>query len=514
MIRRLGPLAVILLAAAPLRGQLPYLTAPRGTLRIELGGSFGPASEEFADGTRRGFGDPVAAAALTAASSPLVADLEDRLTAILAAPSSGRGSLGGLAADLMLQHNVGTIGLAVGVTDRLTAFASLPIVSTRTEAKLTPDVTGATLGLNPALLGDQASAAFLDQFQASLDAVAQRITNGDYDQSPELLALANTTVQDGAVLHDGLAALLVNPSSASPVLPIADSPDGAALLAAVATYQDRFGNQLGVPVPAGGLALPASAITESDFGALLTASDAFDLATFDEQPLVGLGDVELGVTWQLASRRSVEERSWFGAWLTGSAVLPTGTPPRADRLRDAGTGDGQLDLRFRGTVEFGRGRIGLRASGDWRSQLEGSREVRIGNRDQFLLPVTRLATLRWNPGDVLTVTAQPYWRLVDRLAIAGSVQWFHRGEDRWSLPAGAAAPFGGSVTTMGNGTAASAVRVGLGLSYAHDGTRRTGETFMPVEAGLAVERTVASGSGLVAAELTTRLWFRVYKRLW
>ena len=37
---------------------------------------------------------------------------------------------------------------------------------------------------------------------------------------------------------------------------------------------------------------------------------------------------------------------------------------------------------------------------------------------------------------------------------------------------------------------------------------------MPVEAGLAIERTVASGSGLVPAALTTRLWFRVYKKLW
>ncbi len=513
MMRRLLPALGLLLATAPLAGQLPYLTAPRGTLRIAFGGGFSPASEEYADGSRRAFGDPVAAAALTASAAPVVADLEQRLTTILGTPASG-GSLGALDAQLMRQRNVGTIGLAVGVTDRLTIFASLPIVSARTEAKLTPDVSNATLGLNPALLGNQSSGAYLDQFQASLDAVAGRISAGDFDQSPDLLALATRTVQEGAAFHDAVAALLVNPSSASPVLPLGDSPDGSALLATAADYHDRFGNELGVAAPTGGLALPSAAITESEFDALLTASDAFNLATFDEQPLVGLGDIELGVTWHLASRSSAERRSWFGAWFTGSAVLPTGTPPRADHLRDPGTGDGQLDLRVRGTVETGRGRVGVRASADWRSQLAGTREARIGRRDEFLLPVTRLASLRWNPGDVLTLTARPYWRLADRLAIAGSVQWFHRGTDRWSLPGDQAAPFGGDVATMGDGTAASAVRVGLGMSYAHDGTRRDGERRMPVEAGLAIERTVASGSGLVPVALTTRLWFRVYKKLW
>ncbi len=513
MSRRLVLAAALSVAWSPLAGQLPYLTAPRGTLRIELGGSFGPASEEFADGTRRGFGDPVAASALTASQSPMVADLERQLATLLGTPAGG-GSLGALEADLMLQHNVGTIGLAVGITDRLTAFVSLPIVSTRTEATLTPDATSATLGLNPALLGDQSSSQFLEQFQAALDEVAAHRDAGDYAQSAELQALADQVLADGPVFHDALAALLVNGASASPVLPLGDSPDGAALLLAVSGYADRFTNQLGVAAPTVGPALPASAITDSDFGALLTASDAFDLATFDEQPLVGLGDVEMGMTWQLTARQSTEHHAWFGAWITGSVTLPSGTPPRADHLRDAGTGDGQLDLRLGGTVETGRGRLGLRASADWRNQLAGTREARVGGRDEFLLPASRLASLRWDPGNLLTISARPYWRLADRLAIAGSATWFRRGEDRWTLPAGAPAPRFGDVSAMGLGTAASAVRLGIGLSYAHDGSQPDGTRRMPVEAGLALERTATSHSGLVPAALTTRLWFRVYKKLW
>jgi hypothetical protein len=146
-------------------------------------------------------------------------------------------------------------------------------------------------------------------------------------------------------------------------------------------------------------------------------------------------------------------------------------------------------------------------------QLTGSREARIGPRDAFLLAASRTAVLDWNPGDVFTWSARPFYRIADRLAIVGSAVYFRRGEDRWSA-AGGTIPSGADLAAMGRGTNGTALRIGAGLSYAHDGRHVDGVQRAPVEAGLAIERTAWSGSGLVAQQHLTRMWFRVYKRLW
>lgn len=512
MIRRLPLGLVLACAAAPLPAQLPYLTAPTGTLRIELGGVFEPTSAEFADGRRRDFGDPIGAAALTAATSPLVRDLESRLGAVLGRASSGH-TLGALNADAMLQRGTGVIGLAAGITERLTAVVRIPIVSVRTEARVTSDPTGATLGLNPALLGDQTSDQFLTRFDAALAELAARIAAGDYAGSPDLEALANQTLSEGSALRTSLGALLVG-DGASPVLPTASSGDGADLLAQVTTVRDRFGGALGIPGFTGTPGLPAEPITSAGFEQLLDAPGGFDLAPFDQQPLVGLGDVELGLVAMVAGGATAERRSWFGLWVSGGVTLPTGTPPDPTFLRDGGTGDGQLDLNLGATVDVGRGRLGVRGNVQYQRQFAGEREARVGARDEFLLPAYRQALLDWDPGDVLHVSATPYLRLADRLAITGNAAWFSRGEDRWSLSDSAAVIGTATTEGMATGTSATGLRLGLGMSYAHAGTTRSGETRMPVEAGIAIERTVSSGSGLVPAPLTTRVWFRVYKRLW
>lgn len=512
MIRRLPLGLALACAAAPLPAQLPYLTAPTGTLRIELGGSFEPTSSEFADGGRRDFGDPIGAAALTAATSPLVRDLESRLGEVLGRSVTGH-SLGALSADAMLQRGTGIIGLATGISERLTAVARIPIVSIRTEARVTSDPTGATLGINPALLGDQASEQFLTQFDAALGELAVRIDAGDYAGSPELAALAAQTLTEGSALRESLGELLLG-DGASPVLPTVGSGDGDDLLARVAAVRDRFGGSLGIPGFTGAPGLPAEAITAAGFDQLLEAPGGFDLAPFDQQPLVGLGDVELGLVALVARGGTTDRRSWFGLWVSGGVTLPTGTPPDPTFLRDGGTGDGQLDLNLGAIVDAGRGRLGVRGSIQYQRQLVGEREARVGGRDEFLLPAYRQAVLDWDPGDVLTVSATPYLRLADRLAITGNATWFSRGEDRWSQRDSASVIGTATTDLMAAGTSAAGLRVGLGMSYAHAGTTRSGETRMPVEAGIALERTVSSGSGLVPAPLTTRLWFRVYKRLW
>ncbi len=501
------PLLLLLAAAGlapPTRAQLPYQTVPTGALRIELGGAFLPVTQEFADGDLRRLGDPIAASPLFGTT------LASRLTALLGRPASG-GTSGTLTADLMQQRGIGTIGLGVGVSSRLSLSARIPIVSIRTEWAVDHDGEGATLGLNPALRGDPGSQLFADQFDAALGLLRTRRDAGDYASDPALQALADAVLADAPVWRARFVATVVTPSTAELALPLALSPDGSELLAQATAWRDQLTGPLGIEGFTALPTLPVAPVTTEDIAALLTGASGFGLLPPDEIPLVALGDVELEANYLLVARHDSSTRRWFGAWLQGGVTAPTGTPPRHDRLRDLGTGDGQMDVTLGAVVEVGSGRFGLRAEGRYRRQMEGERVARVADRDEFLVPVTRVATLRWDPGDEVTVTAQPFVRLADRLALSGSLTWWQRGRDAWRAESGDP---DSEVTRMGDGTAANALRLGAGLAYAHAGTHVDGVTRMPVEAGLSLERTVASGEGLVARPLTTRLWFRVYARLW
>lgn len=499
----LAPLLVAA-AAGSASAQLPYLTVPSGGLRIELGGAFLPVTQEFADGDLRRLGDPLAGSSLFGSS------LGPRLTELLGQPAEG-GSGGGVTAEVMQQRGVGTIGLGVGVTSRLTVGVRIPIVSARSEWAITPDEGGATVGLNPALRGNQASQLFADQFESALGALRTRRDAGDYDADPQLRALADQLLTEAPVWRARFVSLVLNPGTAEQVLPVTASADGSALLEQATQFRDQLTGPLAIAGFTSLPALPAEAVTGEEIGALLTDAGAFGLVAPDEIPLVTLGDVEFEANWLLFARADSAARRWSGAWVQGGVTLPTGTPPRADRLRDPGTGDGQMDVSVGATAEFGAGRLGLRGSVAYRHQLAGERETRITTRDAFLVPASRTELLQWDPGNELTLTAQPFYRIADRLALTGSLTWWRRGDDAWTRSDGTTDP---DVAAMGDGSAASAVMIGAGVAYAHHGAHVDGVQRRPVEAGLSLERTVASGSGLVPRPLTTRLWFRVYGRLW
>jgi hypothetical protein len=341
--------------------------------------------------------------------------------------------------------------------------------------------------------------------------VRTRRDAGDYDGDPALRALADAILVDGPVWRARFVATVLTPSTAEPVLPIAASPDGTELLAQAAAWRDQISGPLGVEGFTSLPALPVDPVTSEQLAAALTSPSGFGLVPPDAQPLVGIGDVELEAHYLLVARSDTATRRWLGVWLHGGITAPTGTPPRADRLRDLGTGDGQLDLALGATAEVGAGRLGVRATGWYRNQLAGDRVARVAPRDAFLVPASRTATLRWDPGNEVRVHAQPFFRIADRFALTATLAWWRRGHDTWTAQDGGTDP---GITAMGAGTAASAAVLGAGFAYAHHGVHVDGVPRMPVEAGLGIERTVTSGSGLVAQSLTTRVWFRVYGRLW
>jgi hypothetical protein len=516
-LRLLRPLVVLLVGALPATAQLPLMTAPRGTLRIELGGAFAPTLDAAIDGTTRPLGSRLAAASFDASRTPLIADLETRLGSILGRPATP-GSLGALDAVAEWQRGTGTIGLGWGVSSRVTAFATIPFVSVRTQVAFTPRADGATLGLNPAdpFVGDGGSRAVTEQFFAEFDgAIAQleaRVDEGAYAGDPTLAALAQQTLVEAPALRASLAALLLD-DGASSVLPLASSADGTALLGTIATLRERFGTALGIAGFGSAPALPAAAVTAEDFNRLLAAPTGFGIAQLNEIPVTSLGDVQVGATVALATRAKPGASSWLGAWITAGATLPTGRLARPDRLLEQPTGDRAPGVLARGTIEVGRGRLGLRADAGMQLRLAATEPARIGARDQLFRPASRLASLERNPGDIVTIGVQPFLRIVDRFALVGSARYERIGDDAWQAAAGTDLPAGLDPSVMNAGTGSSALRVGLGLSYVHDGVHRDGTVKMPVEASLQVERAVWSGAGIVSTTLGSRMMFRVYKKL-
>jgi hypothetical protein len=200
--RQLSILSLIFVAAAgTAAAQAPIVIPPSGTLRIELRGEFAPASEEMADGTRRNVGAALSLASLTPATFPAMSDLASRLRPIIG--NDYTGTMGSLVSIGEFQRGVGTIGLAAGIKSWLSLWADIPIVSVRSQFKLTHDGTAATVGVNPALLGS-GSAGFLSQFDAALAALDNAIASGEYQHDPTLQQLAQATATSAPALRSAL----------------------------------------------------------------------------------------------------------------------------------------------------------------------------------------------------------------------------------------------------------------------------------------------------------------------
>lgn len=517
---RIRALLSILLAfgAARLPAQLPLLTAPRGALRIEFGGRFAPATSAWIDGTKRDLGDPLTLTSLTATATPLLSDLEARLGEILGRPATA-AQLGSIATIAETQRGVATIGLALGLTRRITLFGTVPIVSVRSQRSISFDATGASVGSNPADPnignpgGRAQTEAFFNEFDAALATLSTRFNRGDYSTDPTAQTLAQQTLSDAPALRTSLYTLLIDSLLASAVLPTGTSADGAALLARITGLRNRFANGLGIPGFASAPALPSSPLNAAGFEALLAAPTGFGILAPEDRPLVGLGDLEAGVTAELIQHGLPGDSRWLGLWVQGLGRFRTGQLPRPQYLFDQGTGDRQIDAEVAGILEFGRHRLGLRAEGRYTLQLASDRFVRVAGRDQLLVPSYRRAGVRRNPGDLLSITVQPFFRLAPHLAFAGLISYQRRGSDLTTYVTGQNPVAGADASVLDAGSASDAMVVGAGFSYVHDGRHRDGILRMPVEAGLSIERTVRSGSGVVPASLTSRLVFRVYKAL-
>ena len=513
-VRRLGLLAGLLgglLAPRAARAQLAPVGVPAGVVRIELDGAMDIWDSRYRDGTREPLGTDLSSSALGSDLLPSLADADARIGRITGVTGYAL-NLGKLTTDAQADVSTGFAGLALGLTRNITIFGRLPLVRSRVQASYQLDPATADAGLNP---GATAEATFFSQFDASLTALGDRIAAGDFDGNPALKAQAQAALADGTALRGDLFGLLADPSTASPFVPTTGSTAGTAVAARVTALQTALASDFGVAGFTEPVALPADPATAADFVGFL-ADPAGPIATRPgESKVTFRGDAEAGVALTLVDHWDRgSHRGGFRTAVEGLVRFPTGTVARSDRVLALGTGEGQTDLELRLTADLGAGNWGFRAEGDYNRQLAADYLLRVAAPTQPLAGSDRLPTVRRDPGDVLSLTVRPFYRLAPTLAIQGLASVWSRKADVVSYLTDADSIPGVDAAVVAEGTKAKATTLGIGITYSNLGRLREGGKSMPVDASWSYERVVKSSEGIVPNKHTFRARFRVYFGLW
>lgn len=524
-IRLIGAALLLSSTAAALPAQLAPLGAPKGAFRFELQGTFQSADRRYLDGHVEDF--------LADYGSPTFGS--NRIGALVVADSQiGRIlgqtgyhlTLGSERANGQLSIGTATIGAALGVTKKLTLFANIPFVTNRVQTHLRNDSTTSQGGLNPAhpTLGnvaDQGLAdAFFSSFDNALSTLQGRIDGGSYAGNPKLDSLAREIAARGLVVRDALYGLSRDPNTASPFVPTTTSATGQQIVAVVRGLQDTLANALGVggsgfstdPV------LPAARLSDDQFlGALTNPGGPYAVFPLIEARISRMGDMDIGAIYTLIDRFDrAGHRGGLRLAVTGLLRLPTGRRDNPANLIDAGTGNGRYEAGGYGTADIGAGNLGARLTGGYLVRLPARRVRRVGDIGAPYASAFTLTNVRENAGDILSLGARPFFRLVRNFAIHGLVDYTRIGADqvRYNSPldqvpgidAGALADKARTSLAIGGGV----TYVGRAAHECEPG-RRCG---WPIDAYWNYSTIISATGGRVVKFRTTQLGIRWYQRIW
>ena len=408
-----------------------------------------------------------------------------------------------------------------GLTSRITLTASIPIVTTRAQIDFTVDSTNSTAGWNqvasnagnPTAL--QAVLALLGELHSAAAALEANITGGGYDcpsgptcdAARELLDRTRTMETDVVALTgvgtDGSMATELPPFN-----PLATSPEGAAILAALDALSAEL-QSFGVTALTATLPLPAGRIGAEDVNAVLTDSAFGYLAAPLEfyKLTQRLGDIELGVRFGLLQGSAAR------AVLSATARLPTGVLDSPSNFIDLGTGDKQLDIQvgLDATVESGVVALGL--SGYYNMQL-GDRPVRRP-AELAVRPIAVAAAeqvVSRNLGDEYRISAYPAIRLHPSFKVYGSVSYYRKMRDEFA--AVGTAPEGPGILppeALELNSSMKQLSIGGGLYYRSTG--RDGLS-LPVEAGAHYFAAFKGEGGLTPQTSGVNFYLRLFWRFY
>ena len=511
MLRRLAPaVTLLLLTALPLRAQLGLITVPRGSFRVDISGGFFPNDQFWNRGARIPLGK-----VLDGARSPAIAALQSSLGALLGQAVSGL-TLGGITAIASREHGVADIGFAYGLTPRITIFGNVPVTYTRSRITPTFDGTTSRVGINPAnpKLGTSSGRTilFFSQFTTALDTLRQRVQRSYYTGTTA--NLAQQTLTDATTMRAALNALLLDPISASSVLPTASDPYTVQLLAKIAALEATLSGSLALPTPlTGGPDFPTATLSSADFNNLLEEPTALGLSSPNNLPGWGIGDMSAGLAIALVHHGAATGGASTSAWLRATAQFPNATAANPAILLDQGTGVRGKSFQLDGIFERSARVLGVRVEATFQHHLPTNLLTRPTTPDNVLVPPGFLAAVTTRLGDSSAVTARPWLAFAPHLALSAVFQYWRRGASSTTYLTGQAPIANVEPTALDVGSAATAFVVGVGFSYFHDGRSRRGAVSLPLEAGWSIERTVSSSDGIMPDNLTTRVYLRIYRPL-
>jgi hypothetical protein len=512
---RLLAIALLLAAATPAAAQLPALGVPRGKLRVEFSGRFQDWTQRYRDGTKEDAAADFIRGSADAAWLPALTETEAVLGRIVGAPAPGL-SLGRSESTLLASAGAGGIGLAFGLTSRITVFGNVPFVRMRVQQTLGLDSTTANLGLNPAHPafgtpeGRAQAVQLLSELSGVLATLGTRLQSGDYDADPALKALAEATLARGTTMRSDLDALF-GESSGSPFLPVVGSTAAMTLAGAIDQLRATLETSLQVPGFTAAAPLPVQRVSGAEFLSVVTAAGGpFAFRPLPSPVIMAAGDVELGASFTWLERRSPTGRGLRSVF-QGTVRLPTGYLARHDELLALSSGDRQLDLQGDLVTDVEAGRIGARLTGRYVYQRPGRIDRRARDPDQPIAVAGLLTQLVRDPGEIIEGMVEPYVRIAPTLALVGGARLWSKSEDQWSYAPGTAGIPGVDPQVLGRGSRERAMALSAGVSFVHSGLRRDGTLGLPMEAGLRYEWVAASSAGRVAATRAISILLRFYR---
>jgi hypothetical protein len=214
-----------------------------------------------------------------------------------------------------------------------------------------------------------------------------------------------------------------------PFAPLASSGAGSSILALIQGFSTDL-QSFGAPALAATLPLPGDAIGTSAIDSVLTDP----LFGYDADPLgfvkykEKLGDIELGLRWGLAQGQSMR------AVLSTIVRLPTGFRDEPGNFTDIGTGDRQTDLQVGLDAAFEPGSIvSLALTGYYNLQLGDQLPRRVTSHERPIRVAAYELNVSRNLGDAYRIAAFPAVRLAPGFAAYGSIDYYHKGSDKYSF---------------------------------------------------------------------------------
>jgi hypothetical protein len=513
---RLAPLVLVLLAAVvpPLAAQLPPLTAPKGLLRLELGGRFDNWDKMFFDGVKRDAAGDFVRDPADGTWLPVLGEVEQRIRAISGVQASVSLALGKTSAHELVNVGTESIGAAYGLTRRLTLFGTIPIVRVRVQEVFSLDSTNATATFNPADpifgTGDgTAQNGFFSQLQAALLTLDSKLQNGDYNGNPQLLTLAQATLARGTALQTALLDFFAT----STFIPLTGSSGAAALNGSIDSLRTHLAAELSIPGFTAAPVFPTDGLAHDALEGFATnPAGPVQAQPFEPPILRGIGDIEVGAAFLWLDRRPARGLAVRSA-LQGTVRLRTGKLARPDGLFDLPTGDRQPDVQGDLVTDLGAGAIGARVTARYVLQLPGRQSRRLTPPDQPFAPATTLALVERDPGEIIEGSLEPYLRIASHFSIVAGIRHWKKAIDKYNYapnqgPIAGTTPAVLAIGSKTNGTVLSAA-----LSFVHDGLRRDGTAGIPIDAILRGELVVGSSQGRVPVKQSISLVLRLYRKI-